>query len=261
MLPMLFIGSLSSQKYYNGKSELGLLLGVSSYYGDLFHGYKTAKYYPSAAVYFQRNYRHYFSWRIAGSYLSIGGTDKGNAYYAKRNLSFYSNIYELSNNVIFNFRPFGTNINDERSTLYVVTGLNLFMFDPKDYNNRDIRLQPLKTDATLRYWRLQPCIPIGLGYKIKGLTRRGRGANVLGIEAVWRKTITDNLDDVSGTYTDYTKTLAERGTNSAQYSHAEVSAGRAPYPSGMQRGDLHLKDWYYFVGFSFSFRLTPEICR
>lgn len=258
---MFFIGGLFAQKHYSGKSEMGLFLGVSSYYGDLFHGYKAKNFHPAASVYYQKNIRSYFSWRIAGSYMTISGTDQQNSGYTTRNLNFYSNIYEFSNNIIFNFQPFGTSYNDGRSTLYVVSGLNAFMFDPRSYNNTDIRLQPLKTDATNRYFRVQPSIPLGIGYKIKGITRRGRGANVLGIEAVWRKTLTDNLDDLGGTYGDYNTILQKNGNVAAQYSHAEVAAGRAPFPSGMQRGDVHLKDWYYFVGFSFSFRLTPEICK
>ena len=73
--------------------------------------------------------------------------------------------------------------------------------------------------------------------------------------------ITDNLDDVNSSYGDYKSMKENQGLSSAENGHAQVQEGNPVLPTGTMRGDTHLKDWYYFVGFSISYRFTPLICR
>lgn len=250
-----------AQRHANGRNEFGGMVGVSSYYGDLFHGYKLKDFHPSFTFYYQRNFNSFFQYRLGANYLGISGSDENSKNYQTRNLSFQSNIYEISNNIIFNFQPFGSvGWRDKSSTVYVLTGLNAFNFDPKASGSQQVSLQPYNNNSNGKYWRMQASVPLGIGFKIKGRDHRRSGANVFAFEMQWRKTFTDNLDDVSGSYNDYSAILQKSGTTVAQFSHAEVATGRAPFMTGMERGDSHLKDWYYFIGISLSLRMAGASC-
>ena len=74
--------------------------------------------------------------------------------------------------------------------------------------------------------RIQPCIPLGFGYKY----RLGKNLN-LGAEFVARKTFTDYLDGVS-----------------------DID-GR-----GWQRGWKFTNDWYAYVGVSISYTVYNILC-
>lgn len=216
----------------------------------------------SGAVYYKHHWSSFFSNRFQLTYLDIAGTDASSEVYKIRNLTFQTSIYEVSNMLEFNFQPFGTNYNDEAFTPYFFTGIAGFIFDPRRLENEDIKLRQLKTEGQRRsYSRLQPAIPIGIGIKTISTPKKNRGAWIFGIEACWRKTFTDYLDDVKGEYPDYTTMVNDKGLAAAQYSHAQTLQGGTPMPAGTMRGDTHLKDWYYFVGISISYRITPLICR
>jgi hypothetical protein len=255
-------GLVFGQKYFSGRFETGFGTGLSNYHGDLEHGNFYKNFHPSGMLFSRYNLSSYFSWRNQFSYLKISGSDAGVKGYSNRNFNFQSNIWELSSTFEFNFQAFGTNVNDEYWTPYFYSGLSLFVFDPKRLDNKDIGLRKLRTEGqTKPYSRLQPSIPIGFGIKTMLNPSRNRGVWILGVEGCWRKTFTDYLDDVGGFYPDY-KTMADKqGLASAQYSHAQTLNGKPFSPAGTMRGDKHLRDWYYFIGFTASYRFTPLICR
>jgi len=255
------IQSATAQKYFTGRNELGWTFGASNYSGDLSHGANMDQYHISGGVYFKRNWSSYFTNRLQVSYLKISGTDVGNRSYSARNLSFQTSIYEFSDMVEFNFQKFGMNYNDNQWTPYFFSGLALFMFDPARLENTDIHLRNLKTEGQKRgYSLLQPSVPIGFGIKTTAKPKKNHGIWVLGIEGYWRKTFTDYLDDVNGNYPSYKATVDKQGQGAADYSHAQVLNGGAPYSPGTMRGDKHLKDWYYFVGFTLAFRFPGKVC-
>jgi len=237
-------------------------MGLSNYHGDISHGFNFKQSGISGGAFYKYNLSSYFCWRTQLQYLNIGGTDKGVVGYEKRNLSFQTDIWEFGNTFEFNFQPFGTNVNDEYWTPYFYSGLNVFLFDPTRLENKDIRLRNLRTEGQNKaYRRFQPSIPIGFGLKTMLKPQKNRGVWIFAIEGCWRKTFTDYLDDVSRTYPDYRATLDTKGLGAAEYSHPETLLGMQPLPAGTQRGDKHLKDWYYFIGFTASYRFTPLICR
>lgn len=211
-------------------------------------------------MYYKAQFSGFFSYRLQGSYMSIQGTDVNNRSYAARNLSFKTDIYEVSNIFEFNFQSFGMNYNDATFTPYFFSGLAGFFFDPRRLENEDIKLRNLKTEGQKHPYSLfQPAIPIGFGLKTMSNPRKSRGVWVLGIEGNWRKTFTDYLDDVNDTYPDY-KTMSDKQNGSAQYSHAQTMNGDAPYSAGTMRGDTHLKDWYYSINITLSFRFPGSSC-
>lgn len=255
-----------AQKYFSGRNEFGIGFGVSNYYGDLSAGsrfeFNTAHFHPSAAIFQKYNFSSYFSLRNQLSFLEISGTSKGIAGLAYQNLNFKSKIYEYSPLIEFNLHPFGTNIRDGWATPYVLTGLSFFRFDPTKIDNEDIRLRNLNTEGQKKsYSLLQASLPLGVGVKMMSPPQRGKGSVIVGLEVLWRKTFTDNLDDVNSSYGDYKSMKENQGLSSAENGHAQVQEGNPVLPTGTMRGDTHLKDWYYFVGFSISYRFTPLICR
>ena len=253
---------LFSQKYFSGHNEVGIIVGGSNYHGDLSHGFNFKNTQPGFGVFYKYNLSSYFCWRNQLQFMGVAGSDKGVKGYNNRNLSFQTDIWDISSTFEFNFQPFGTNVNDLNWTPYFYTGLNLFLFDPTRLENKDIRLRGLRTENQKKpYSRLQPAIPIGFGLKKMLTPQKNRGVWIVGIEGCWRKTFTDYLDDVSGVFPDYKALVDSRGLGTAEYSHPEVLLGNAPVPAGTMRGDKHLKDWYYFIGFSVSYRFTPLICR
>ena len=260
---MLFAASpLLSQKYFSGRFEIGIGVGLSNYHGDLEHGTFTKHFHPSGLLFTKYNLSSYFSWRNQLSYLKISGSDEGVKGYNNRNFTFQSDIWELSSTFEFNFQAFGTNVNDKHWTPYFYSGLNFFVFDPTRLENSDINLRKLRTEGQSKaYSRLQPAIPIGFGIKAMLKPERNRGVWIFGLEGCWRKTFTDYLDDVGGNYPDYKTMVDNQGLASAQYSHAQTLNGLPFSKTGTMRGDNHFKDWYYFVGFTASYRFTPLICR
>ncbi len=236
------------------------MAGLSNYYGDLSQGQNLKHFYPSLGMFHKYNFSGYISNRFQVSYLRISGSDSGSESYSYRNLTFQTHIGEVSEMIELNFHKFGTNQNDKHSTPYAFAGINAFVFGPRRLENQDLKLRPLRTNGH-KYSYLQPAVTLGLGYKIKFNQRKNRGAWIFGVEGAWRKTFTDNLDDVSGQYPDYNDMVANQSLTAAQYSHAQTLNGNPPFAKGVMRGDPHLKDWYYFLGLSLSYRFTPYICR
>ncbi|MBL7810649.1 MAG: hypothetical protein JNL57_00380 [Bacteroidetes bacterium] len=258
---LVYCGYTHAQKYFSGRYELGITAGSSNYHGDLSHGNPLPFFHPSGGAFFKYNFNGYFGYRLQASYLRASGTDKDDPTYKVRNLSFATDIYEMGNLFEFNFRSFGTNVNDKYWTPYFYTGLNLFLFEPTRMENSDIKLRNLYTEGQKRrYSRLQPSVPIGFGIKTMLQPQKNRGVWILGVEGCWRKTFTDYLDDVKGSYPDYAAMVDQHGLGSAEYSHPETKNGLAPYAAGTMRGDTHLRDYYYYLGFTVSYRFTPLIC-
>jgi hypothetical protein len=258
--------ALFGQKYFSGRNEFGIGFGVSNYYGDLSAGsafeFNSKHFHPSAAIFQKYNFSSYFSLRNQLSFLEISGSSDGIDGLAYQNLNFKSKIYEYSPLIEFNLHPFGTNIRDGWATPYVLTGLSFFRFDPTKIDNEDIRLRNLNTEGQKKsYSLLQASLPLGVGVKMMSPPQRGKGSVIVGFEVLWRKTFTDNLDDVNNGYGDYRSMKENQGLASAENGHAQVLQGNPSLPTGTMRGDTHLKDWYYFVGFSISYRFTPLICR
>lgn len=250
-----------SQKYFSGRKELGVAFGVSNYYGDLSQGQNVKHFHPSVSVYQRYNLSDHFSWRNQFSYLKISGTTEGNSNYEVQNLNFQSEIYEFASMLSFNFHRFGCNINNKKQTPYALFGISGYRHDPYRIEG-EISLRAANTELRKPQYRtLQMAFPMGLGYKYMLSQKRNRGALILGVEVVWRKTFTDHLDDVEGQYADYRTAKDQLGEAAAQYGQAQMMNGVSEFPEGTYRGDAHLDDWFYFVGFNISYRFTPLICR
>jgi hypothetical protein len=180
---------------YSQKYELGAMVGGSNYHGDLAYNVVPKETNLSGGLFFKYNFNEHWSMRPTLSYLKISGADSNFSESKLRNLSFRNRILEVSNVMEFNFHPFSNNSVHGKNTFYVMAGLAGYIHKPEA--KLDDQWYDLRTAQTenVKYKLMQISIPFGAGFK-QAVSRN----IVLGIEAGWRYTFTDHLDDVSTVY-------------------------------------------------------------
>lgn len=239
----------------------------------------------------QLGYRFKFErrWSVKGGfyYQRVSGADKltEEIYRKNRNLSFVSNIFELSGQIEFYLtkgeQPVkrykirgarGWTQSFVTIQVYTFMGVGAFYFNPKaKYNGKYVALQPLGTEGQGfpgqpdKYSRISMAIPFGLGLK-QNIDKHW----TIGLEMGARKTYTDYLDDVSNTYYDNTKLRQERGHMAADLADPKVGLvpvelmggytnetyrGGNQGGHGQQRGDIRDKDAYMFVNITVGYKV------
>jgi hypothetical protein len=250
LLSLPSVGQKSSQTDF----EVGPTGGVSWYNGDLNpRRYFDRQYMHEAyGLSVRRNINQRFAFRgqfMMGT-LSADDALATDPFQVTRNLNFSTPIYEVSGVIEFNFLTFDALITKYRFSPYSFFGLGGFYFNPTTQIEGNIyELQPLATEGK-SYSRFNVSIPFGMGVKL-ALTDR------LIVSADWgmRKTFSDYIDDVSGTYP-----LAGEIDGLAEdiSDRSLKQSGPDGTNWGTQRGDQVYKDWYSFVGLTFAVRLGPK---
>ncbi len=201
-------------------------------------------------------------------------------YRNNRNLNFRTNIFELAAMLeveipirrrkghIYNIKGV-RGWKNQGVSMYVFGGIGGFYYNPKTYfQGQWIPLRPLRTEGQGlpggpdEYGPLSIAFPVGIA-----ITRRISHQVSIGIEASYRFTMTDYLDDVSGVY--YSPELL-------QLYHEPEVADLAAYLSnpalgvendglwqrvtapGQQRGDVNDRDGYLFLMFRTSVLLQNQ---
>ena len=175
----------------------------------------------------------------------------------KRNLSFYSKIYDASLTGVYEF----FDIMEKRYTPYLFAGVSVFNMGPYTFDSlgNKIGLQDLGTEGQglpeypgrKNYKHQNISIPFGGGIRF-AVTR-----NVsLGWEFRFNKTFTDYLDDVSSNYV--LDPGADIPTSLGQIM-ANRTGGDPSHGNGQQRGDRTDKDWYIVAGFNLSYILPTNV--
>ena len=268
---LLFFSLLSTYKVEAQYNEIGVIFGASNYKGELSrHMFNSDFLHPAFGLFYRHNWNRRLSWKIELNYGRISGDDAKakTPFEIDRNLSFYSDIIEISPQIEFNFLPFETGRADYPFSPYLFTGLSVFYFNPKAKLGNDVfDLQPLGTEGqningNNRYKRVQIAIPIGGGIKISV------GKIGIGIEVGARRTYSDYLDDVSTLYPDMAALLAANGSNAVSLSDRSFSrldtSADVTNAFNKQRGNSTDKDWYLFAGITVFWRLSStlkEICE
>lgn len=242
------------------RSELGFMLGASTYLGDLNQFIPFKRAHPAGGIVYRYNVNPRMAIRLNATYGKVSAVDaeSSEALNRSRNLSFYSDIYEVAGGVEFNYFPFQLGNDNYRATAYVLAEIGVFRMNPKTmYNGAEVELRPLGTEGQgtslngkKHYSLTQLCIPLGIGAKFSLGRRAG-----LNFEVGIRKTFTDYLDDVGAdSYVDPAVLAAESGPLAAELSN------RSGDPYG-KRGDARTKDWYMFAGMMVTFSLgDPAKC-
>ncbi len=156
---------------------------------------------------------------------------------------------------------------------YVLGGIGVFHFNPQgsltdaNGNKSWYYLHPLRLEGqgmpeypySKPYKLTQINIPLGAGLKFYPSERIN-----LSMEVLYRKTFTDNIDDVSTKYIDpnnYTKYLSGQDATLAyklsDKSIGIIYPGMTRYPAGTQRGDTKNVDTYFSIVAKIGVRLGP----
>jgi hypothetical protein len=243
--------------------ELGIFLGGGYYIGDLnpyTHFYQTK--FAGGLIYRnQIKSSDRLTFRMHLFYGKVGANDADSKFdhHVNRNLNFTSTILEIGPSLEIHFLPYEIGSSKRPGTPYLFFGLNYFKMNPMGlYNNEPLELQPLGTEgqgtsqnANKPYKLNQLSIPLGLGLKFNLNSRIA-----LGIEYGARKTFTDYLDDVSGTYVNSYVLKEEAGVLSAFMSDRSINnEGALGSNQGLTRGNPTNKDWYHFFGVTINYRV------
>lgn len=261
---LLLIISFSKSDTFGQSREMGIMLGVMNYKGDLQKAtYAGQNNLPGFGILYRRSYSNHWAFKTALSYGHIKGDDaqSDDPFNKNRNLNFRSSILEGTGQIEFNFLPYQTANPSTIFAPYMSVGLAVFRFNPKAYyNGKYVELQPLGTegqgtsanpDKSL-YKRTNFAFVFGGGFKWK----IGRRWSVV-LESVVRKTYTDYLDDVSGVYADPNAIRVEYGKTAYYLSDRSIVKNKSGN-IGRQRGDNSNRDWYHFTGIQFNYTLSKH---
>ncbi|MFT4203582.1 MAG: DUF6089 family protein [Chitinophagaceae bacterium] len=279
MAALVHVG-IKAQMYesYQHKGEIGVGIGVGNYFGDLNPHENFKRMRPAVNLYYQYYINNYVGIKLSGLYTRLGNSDVHNkdSAYLVRNLSFNTDVWELTLNGTFNFFKFLPGIEGHRFTPYISAGVGIFNYNPFAYLNVDgknekIYLRPLGTEGQKsttphdgkKYGSVALAFPLAFGVKY-AVTENW---NVFA-EVGYRFTTTDYLDDVSTTYagaaafqaSNYNGTTKELWyAQQLQDRSGEVVAepiGNAGYA----RGNSRAKDSYLIGLIGVSFNINGYKC-
>ncbi len=242
-------------------SELGLTGGVMYYIGDL----NPTRHYPAhthigGGLFYRYNFNQRYAFRLQGLYskLEAYDSDSPDSLQQLRNLGFRTSIFEASAVMEINFFKYRGVTKDSRNwTPYIFFGLAYFHMDPEGLlDDTWYQLQPLGTEGQGTsqggdfYSVDNISIPFGVGFKF-AITQKID----LGLEWGLRRSYTDYIDDVSGTYVDNDLLTFETGPLTAALADPSVLRNTG-LNTGRSRGDGQTTDWYQYTGVSVSWLLT-----
>ena len=278
LIAFLFINILQSRAQlmdaFVHEGEFGVAVGVGHYLGDLTTGMKLYNAKPKIAtgVFFKKQFNNYVGLKIAANYALLGYSDAytpfaQNVVQKTRNLSFNTNIWELSLSGEFNFFRFQPGFSEYRYTPYVSLGIGAFTYDPYAYlAGEKYFLRDIGTEGQqdkINYPNLKPyssmaiCFPLGVGMKYNISDK----INIFA-EASYRFTLTDHLDDVSGNYAPDAFPPDPNGNPSVGYLLQDRSYefGTPVGIKGRQRGNSQQNDSYGTLMFGVSFNISSYRC-
>ena len=261
---------LKAQESVVQEGEFGIGLGSGHYFGDLNTRASLNRPKMAASVFFRKNLGNYIAVRLGASYAQLGYSDKYNDFNKQmftRNLSFNSNVWELSLQGDFNFFRFMPGEPDYSFTPYITFGAGIFTYDPYAYlRDEKILLRPLNTEgqgSTLYpdrkpYSSMAFSIPFGGGIKYAFNDRIN-----IGFEVLYRFTNTDYLDDVSTTYVDqavFPPNPDGSPSNALLLSDRSYELGAPIGIPNRQRGNSKQNDHFVTAMFHVTFNLQSYKC-
>ena len=248
----------SPQSFYSLRTDRGLIalvgLNSSTYYGDLKDDSDVIDAKPSLSLGLMTGVSRRLYVRGEFSWITLSGRDNeaDDKYRLRRNLSFTSSNYEFSVSGVFHFVPYrGKFYQRPNLNFYGFLGVGGVYFNPKaELDGELYALQPLRTEG-VNYSRLTLVVPFGVGGKVK-LTPFAN----LSLEAGWRKSFTDYIDDVSTVHIDnasFTNPVAR------QLADRRPELGRAVVPAGTRRGNSDRSDGYMLLSAKIEYYLPYQL--
>lgn len=271
----------SSRTKTESSVEFGPYLGAINYSGDLTNGFVPAMNETNltAGLAIKFNITSMLTFKTTALYGRISGTDvnyDSDNFRRRRNLSFRSNMIEVSGQFEYNFSGYLQSSNIFARSPYVFAGLSVFRHNPQaffEYNSAIhgselerfdgewINLQPLATEGQeatklndrKRYNLAQFSIPFGMGYKMAINDQWGWA-----VEFGLRKTFTDYLDDISTEYVDDQIVGGQSTSLAVALKDRSVEIGEEKFAPGEARGNPGSKDWYMIAGATLTYRIITS---
>jgi hypothetical protein len=257
---------------YAQKQEIGMLAGVSFYYGDLQDRLPAIQSFRWAGGFFWRQHiTKHIAYRANFMYAQVFGADSlfPNTEQFKwdrdRNLAFYADVIEVSAIIEKNLIP---DLSKGRRVVnpiipYVFGGVGVFYFEPKAIHplrNEPIALRPLQLNGR-GYSPIAISFPVGIGIRAY-LNRNWQ----IGFEFGPRFTTTANLDDVGlgskypsleSLGSDDARIMVSRNQNSVDPA-TQIVQNAAGKPRAAQQ---FITDMYFISGVTVSYRVWPKAVR
>lgn len=246
------------QDRYFKSHELGFTLGTQYYLGELNH-----QHYYKPKLGLGGNYRMNFNRRLGlnfGAYFGVvEGADSNstNAIEVNRNLHFRSRIQELSAILEINFFDYQINNRKYPYTPYLFIGVAGVFMNPQAQNQNGewVDLKGIGTEGqnmggASPYNLFNFAVPMGVGFRCN--IAAGFAVSVY---AGFRKTFTDYMDDVGGTYAnpnDFEPQDAYFVDRSFERRFNDNSN------EGLERGNPNTLDWYQITGVMLSFKINAR---
>lgn len=232
--------------------EAGIWLGTAYYFGDLNTSYNLSDPRPAGGLIARYNFNNRICFKMGGNYGVVSGDDarSKNPYEKARNLSFRSEIFDVSGQLEVNFLPYVHGSRTEFFTPYLFAGFSAFSFNPTaDYNGTRYNLRELGTEGQFKgeeYYSVSGSFVYGGGFKVDVSKTWS-----LNIELGARAAFTDYIDDVSTVYADKKDLLRTRGEVAAALSDRSIMIpgvdGSQLGKEGSQRGNSSNKDNLVFI--------------
>ncbi len=263
--PIILIIFLAFSRFtFSQSSEVGIIIGISSYKGDLNGSlFNPDVFHLAIGGLYRHCYNNHWSLKLGLNYGTISADDAESTdpFQLYRNLSFTSSLLEAEGRFEFNFFPFQTANRLTPGSPFIFAGLAVFRFNPTALlNGNEYELQPLGTEgqgtsaypSRDKYHRINISLPFGGGYKLRLNDRFG-----MVIEVGARKAYSDYIDDVSTTYPKKNVLLATHGPTAVLLSDRTIDQLN-DNNNDRQRGDAAHKDYYMFAGVALNFTLSKR---
>lgn len=261
-----FTQNRTTEFQYVQDAEIGITAGVAHYFGDLNNHFRVNR--PKAAIgaFYRKQFGNYVAARLSGHYMQLGYSDRYNSseFERSRNLSFNTNIFELTLQGDFNFFKFIPSDPSYAFTPYITLGVGIFSYDPYAMlEGTKYYLRPLHTEGQTFYQNRKPygtmalCFPLGFGFKYAFTDNLS-----VSMELGYRFTNTDYIDDVSTTYVGIDKFPNPGGGKNVAglLQDRSYELGTPIGVEGRQRGWSKQKDQYLIAEIGLALSLTSYRC-
>jgi len=252
-----------AQSFYAIRRERSLIATVGSgsanYFGEMVNPGEFGKTRYNVIV----GLEYYFTNRISArgelTYFRIAGDDaEADDDRDERNLSFFSNNFELSTVGTISLFPNGQRFYQRpKFNIYGFAGIGLLLMNPKAerQNGEVVALQPLHTEG-VKYSKWQPVIPYGIGIKYMF----NPFFNIL-VEGGYRLTFTDYLDDVSSErYPDDPLTFFDNDLSREMNDRRRERDPDYPIQPGLgKRGNPENNDGYFLLNIKVQYYLDYQL--
>lgn len=250
-----------AQSFYAVRRERSTILtvgtGAAAYFGEMVNPGEFGKTRYNILV----GGEYYFTNRISGraelTYFRIAGSDAlADDDRKERNLSFFSGNLELSATGTISLFPMGQRFYQRpKLNVFAFAGIGLLYMNPKAerQNGESVALQPLQTEG-VKYSRLQPVIPYGLGIKYMF----DPFFNVI-VEGGYRITFTDYLDDVSSERYPDPASLKSDLSRELSDRRREIAPDFVVQPGVGKRGNPDNNDGYFLLNVKIQYYLPNDL--